>query len=381
MSASIPSGGQGPNLDRTFIDVLHQTAEKMRAAIGSSSQSSSSQGRNYLVISGETLTSSPEKGKEVFFEDLTNFVEKKLKVLTENGLKVDIATIKKDLKVVGEHLRVRPPRNPTNAKFKMAPDLFQKMMGFLDLGDVVSSEKVSDKEWKKDINPTDQLFWKTKLKAITYGPEAWENLSIKVGDVPLPPREVDGIPFLDYMKAPDPFNPEGRLRMETQILFLVLPGVTLNTPKETDKHHSLGEKVQYPINGTPTKFAYFNNDVLREHGGKSEERPYWALMTRDVIEGSRGKTYAEQQALVTKQRGYDVPELLPASICIFMERIKAGKCIYGIDPLTYTRCKEQVEYMNKMYQTVVGGFAPAGLYVDYDIYGHDDIGVAALRKF
>ena len=42
-----------------------------------------------------------------------------------------------------------------------------------------------------------------------------------------------------------------------------------------------------------------------------------------------------------------------------------------------TRCQENIQG----YQVVVGGFAPAGLYVSYYRYDYDLLGVAALRKF
>ena len=102
-------------------------------------------------------------------------------------------------------------------------------------------------------------------------------------------------------------------------------------------------------------------------------------MTKDVIPGSRGKSYAEQQCLVAGLvGGYAVPLLLDAAVCILLEHVETGVRLFSDDPSTYTRCQEQVE---GRWQVVVGGFASAGLIVNPHIYNLDYPGIAAARKF
>ena len=106
-------------------------------------------------------------------------------------------------------------------------------------------------------------------------------------------------------------------------------------------------------------------------------------MTKDVIPGSRNKRYGEQQKIVAELTeksliSYEVPETLESAACILSQYFFDSKTrLFSDKPWTYTRCKEEVQGC----QIVVGGFALAGLHVDY--YNYDDavIGVAALRKF
>src|SRR5262249_38119970 len=108
------------------------------------------------------------------------------------------------------------------------------------------------------------------------------------------------------------------------------------------------------------------------------------LMTKNVIEGSRNKSYTDQQTLITElneQTGinYDVPNLLDATICIFMQCVSSEERLFSNKPWTYTRCQEKTQ---EGYQIIVGGFSSAGLDVhDVNFFDFDFIGVAALRKF
>src|SRR3979490_1280626 len=106
-------------------------------------------------------------------------------------------------------------------------------------------------------------------------------------------------------------------------------------------------------------------------------------MTRDVIQGSRKKTYSEQQALVTSYSEktkipYEVPSILDATVCILMEYIRTGTRLYGNSPWTYTRCQEK---WNAHWQLVVGGFVAGGLFVYNGYGGSENGGVGVQRKF
>ena len=106
-------------------------------------------------------------------------------------------------------------------------------------------------------------------------------------------------------------------------------------------------------------------------------------MTRDVIQGSRNKTYSEQQALVTSysektQIPYEVPSILDATVSILMEYVRTGTRLYGDSPKTYTRCQEQYDADRHLD---VGGFVASVLYVNYGYYANGINGVGVQRKF
>ena len=102
---------------------------------------------------------------------------------------------------------------------------------------------------------------------------------------------------------------------------------------------------------------------IGEYTDSPNPSTHWTLMTRDVLPESRNKNYETQKNLVAQyaQKAkipYQVPSILDATTCIFMEHVHSGTRLYSDNPWTYTRCQEKY---NKDRQLVVGGFAPAGL--------------------
>ncbi len=92
-------------------------------------------------------------------------------------------------------------------------------------------------------------------------------------------------------------------------------------------------------------------------------------------------TYAEQQALIARfaqqaKKPYQVPKILDAAVCVFIEYLRTGTRLYPDNPWTYTRCQEKYD---KDWQLIVGGFAPGGLYVNLDGVS-DYYGVGGLWK-
>ena len=83
-----------------------------------------------------------------------------------------------------------------------------------------------------------------------------------------------------------------------------------------------------------------------------------------MIDGSRNKSFAEQQKMVDEQgqKKYQVPGVLDVIVCAMTEYARSqGKTrLFSNDPCTYTRCQENI----RSFQMVAGGFvAPAGLSV------------------
>ena len=104
-------------------------------------------------------------------------------------------------------------------------------------------------------------------------------------------------------------------------------------------------------------------------------------MTKDVIHGSRNKTYGEQKQLVEEKGAgvYELPSAIEAAASILMHYFKTDECLYGQDPWTYTRCQKTVT--EAQWPVAIGGFSPGGLVV-FDFWdGFGLFGVAAVRKF
>ena len=206
---------------------------------------------------------------------------------------------------------------------------------------------------------------------IAFGKEMWATYLGDIGDEPPLPPDIKVI-----LSAPCPFF-SGKKVEETHLLVLIPK--TVNGKPLTLR--TLGELVKKPLKGTSTQYRYFNSG---EYKDSPTDSSHWVLMTRDVIPGSRNKSYVEQQKVLKgyiekAQLPYEVPPILDATACIFMEFLRSGTRLCGDSPLTYTRCQEGLS--SKDYQLVVGGFASAGLDVNYYIFDSDNYGIVALRKF
>ena len=129
-------------------------------------------------------------------------------------------------------------------------------------------------------------------------------------------------------------------------------------------------------------YKYIWSSIIDKLGDKPADESVWLLMTKDVLQESRSQSYSQQKNIVaelaeTTGVPYQVPTILEAATCMLAEYSRSGRRLISDNPWTYKRCQENVQG----YQTVVGGFAPAGLIVDSFDYVDDNIGVAALRKF
>jgi hypothetical protein len=181
----------------------------------------------------------------------------------------------------------------------------------------------------------------------------------------------------DILAEPCPFSTDGKTVAETHLLMLIpktINGQPLNI-------NTLGKlfKAKFPAVGGDTGYRYIWDRIQAR--AKNHGKSRWVLMTRDVIEGSRDKTFKEQKALVAEKghNKYEVPALLDATACILLEyaRSMGQTRLFGDKPETYTRCQENI-FGSPL---LVGGFAATGLNAHFLDFDDDDIGVAATRKF
>jgi hypothetical protein len=205
-----------------------------------------------------------------------------------------------------------------------------------------------------------------------FGAAEWmEFMGAEIGEEPPLPANI-----LEILAEACPFSGNGRMVAETHLLMLIpetINGEPLNL-------NSLGMlfKAKFSDIGDETGYRFIWQ--LIQTNVKNHGKSRWVLMTRDVIEGSRGETFNKQQALVATrgQNKYEVPLALVAAACILLEYARSmGRTrLYGDEPLTFTLCQENLNG----FSLVVGGFTKAGLFFYIESETPDYIGVGAIRE-
>ncbi|MBA3604031.1 MAG: hypothetical protein H0W50_10440 [Parachlamydiaceae bacterium] len=133
----------------------------------------------------------------------------------------------------------------------------------------------------------------------------------------------------------------------------------------------------------PTETGYGSVQVVIDELKMPNDKSYWALMSKDVLNGSRNKSFKKQQKMVSELSKKasvqcEVPKALEAVVSILTHQVRSGVRLFSDNPVTYTRCLEELAD----FQVLVGGFAPSGLRVPYLLsYANPCFGVAVLRKF
>jgi hypothetical protein len=140
----------------------------------------------------------------------------------------------------------------------------------------------------------------------------------------------------------------------------------------------MGELVQKPLQGYVTKYNFLNLGECVDKPAQS----HWVLMTRDVIQRSRNKSCKEEPAVLAQYTrkttiAYEIPTVLDATVCNFMEYVRTGTWLYGENPVTYTWCQEKSD---AVWHLVVGGGSGSGLGVSLSSHTSEHYGVGGLRK-
>ena len=206
------------------------------------------------------------------------------------------------------------------------------------------------------------------IPSIAFGQADWEKYFGDIGlEPPLPPN------IEEILNKPCSFWPDKKVK-ETHLLVLI-PNTVNGKPFTMN---CLAELIQKPKSGHSTKYRYYYDGASETVGDKSYPS-HWALMTRDIIPGSRGKLCKECLDMVanhSKKIGipYELPHLLEATASILMHYVKTGERLYSDDP--WTSIYSQDVYADK-YPLNVGGFAPGGLCIG----GSPRSGAAGCWKF
>lgn len=228
------------------------------------------------------------------------------------------------------------------------------------------------KRWQKLAS--DEPFLKILYSepAIAFGKDKWKTYFTDVGKVPRLPVNINEI-----LESSCPIWGKGGKKIkDTHILFY--------NPKEINAQphtiNNIGKLVTSPKEGIATGYRYIWEEIIYEHGNTPVKKGEWILMTKDVLPGSKNKTYTEQKALVEElsmkaQVEYLVPKSNEAITGIFTKYVSSGTRLYSDNPWTYTRCQEQTQGSH----LAVGGFTSDGLHVTA-LFANGNYGIAAVRK-
>jgi hypothetical protein len=248
------------------------------------------------------------------------------------------------------------------------------------------------KAWKQLAN--DPILWKIAIyREIAFGNDKWAQCFgtdvVKNEDNR---EEFSSLPSDDFIADCKKFKSIFPERNAKDSLMLVrLPktlngGLTLKSLGELAKKYfsaSDTDSDEFTKKYYSTGYRFICSDIIQEQGDKSIDKSQWVLMTKDVLPGSRNKSYGEQQKIVAELAeksliSYEVPETLKSAACILSQYFGSNIRLFSDNPGTFFRCKDKIQG----FQTVVGGFSPTGLLVAHD-YLKDDVnlGIAALRKF
>ena len=196
-----------------------------------------------------------------------------------------------------------------------------------------------------------------------FGAKKWAKYIGEVGEEPPLPENLEQI-----LKSPCPYW-EGKQIKDTHMLTLI--PATVNGKELTLER--LGELVKTPKAGHAGHYTAW---YPRGNEKAKADRPYWALMTKDVIPETRTKIYDKQRKLL--KAGYEAPKLIEAAVSIFMAYVSEKEELYKEESLTYTRCQETASGAD--WQMAVGGSAGGGLDVLCYMGVHDSYGLAGVRR-
>ncbi len=211
-----------------------------------------------------------------------------------------------------------------------------------------------------------------------FGAQAWkEYFGVDVGEEPALPENIEAI-----LNSTAPFTLDGETtpqRIRDNHLLVLIPAKVNGEAYSLTK---LGEFVKRYFPGNKEGYSYYADDVRKQFGGASPGKPYWMLLTRSVLSGSRNRSYTDQKKIVQKysRQGYGLPSGLEAATGILLHYARHRERLFGDSPWTYTRCTD-TELVDRQWPIALGGFGASGLDVSYhSLYGTSHFGVAGCWK-
>lgn len=212
---------------------------------------------------------------------------------------------------------------------------------------------------------------------VSFGKTDWERYFGTVDNEPPLPDNI-----MDILQGPCPICP-GKMIQDTHILTFI-PSSINGQPLTLD---CLMELIKAPkSSGHATIYRRYDSEVKSQHGSKGLHSPTWVLMSRDIIPGSRNKSFDEQLQIVGMQGKqtpmvYEPPRVLEAAASILLHYAKTGQRLYMDQPYTYTRCQESISPGQS--PIVVGGFSPEGLDIseNQESKNYEGLGITRVLRF
>ena len=221
------------------------------------------------------------------------------------------------------------------------------------------------------LNPIVEDEVSTFIPPIAFGKYDWGKYFGDIGEeLPLPSN------IEEILDKPCSFWPDKKVK-DTHLLVLI-PNEVNGKPFTMNY---LGEIIQKPKAGLPTKYRSYN-DCLKKTVGDKSYPSHWVLMTRDAIPASRNESYSKCCELIanhSKKTGipYELPRLLDATASIFVNYVKRGEMLYSYSPWATTYSQDVADNN----QWVVGGYWSGGLQVFLERDCDLGLGAAGCWRF
>jgi hypothetical protein len=214
-----------------------------------------------------------------------------------------------------------------------------------------------------------------KIPDFVFGKAQWAKFFGDVGVEPPLPADIDKI-----LDSPCPiwggfFN---RKKVRDTHMLVLVPERVKGDPLTLE---ILRDLIKKPQQGTATQFRCLN---LGQYVDPAAPKSHWTLMTKDMIPGSRYKSYNDQHAMITNLRKktnlpYEAPIVLDTAVCILMEYFRTGGTrLYSDSPQIRIWTRTRTSYDNKT-KLSIGGFTSHGLAID-GFFG-EEAGIGCLIRF
>ena len=175
------------------------------------------------------------------------------------------------------------------------------------------------------------------------------------------------------MESACPYDPTKRVE-ETHLLVLI-PSKVNGVPLSLNR---LCELVKKPKEfGHPSEIN-ISEYLLQSIGDKTIESSYWALVTIDVIQGSKKQSFSKQCALLKNL--YKVPRVLEMSVCLMMHHASSAQRLFTKEQSTWTRTEKELGFP----RVSIGFFGSSGLstnILSIDEFSYRDLGLAGILRF
>ncbi|MHA7878111.1 MAG: hypothetical protein ACX93T_04320, partial [Bacteroidota bacterium] len=166
----------------------------------------------------------------------------------------------------------------------------------------------------------------------------WRSYFGEVGPEPPIPTHIEAL-----LSQPCPLFP-GKKVYESHLLTLI-PATVDGTPLTLSNFQTVLKRTK-ELGHHKAGYGFYCSNVKQEFGEKIIGTSYWVLMTRDVLPGSRDKTYEEQRRLVVDiaentSIAYTLPTILEGVVSTLCYHVETGKDLFPYNPpSTISRCEE-----------------------------------------